>query len=751
MAEKRDVPQSIMPPTNPRLKLTRPLSEFKAGDHICAFYESAAECSAILTAFIRDGFERGDLCVCVLGGLPLGDAVRELQSAGIDTAAALVRGTLAFMSGAEYAGTSTAGSAAQLDAIAVRVRQLLASGGFRVARLAVDMSWALEVKFEPRQMIEYEALSGSRLFPLLPALMLCMYDRARIAPEVICAALRGHPIAMMGGRASANPYYQPPALATSAETDNARANWMIEQLRSASEQREELSRSEAGMRSLVEYVSDGVMALAPDGEILFERPPVDCQLGYQPQELIGRHVIELVHPDDAPATLAGFARLRDNPGVAQKLRLRIRRRDGSWIHVEASARMDGDDAAPWPIIFNWRDIGERLRVEQELADARDRALEASQIKSSFLAGMTHEIRTPLNVILGYTELIAEQVGGSDELGLAPSLDAIARAGKRLNATIQGVLDISRIESGALKLAPRRLILGPMIERQVRDFGMLANRKGLELSFINEEPGATAIFDEYCLTQALSNLLDNAIKFTDHGAITARLHRKTGGRLALEVADTGAGIDPAYLPQLFEPFTQESASHRHLSQGAGLGLALTRRYVEFNGAELSVTSVKGGGATFTIRFSHADGSASVAAEDDRGAHEAAAVHDGPRRCVMVIEDDPDTQAYMKAALGKRYEVAVAGSAAEVRREFEARRGHVDLLLMDLGLGGACDGLTLTRELRADVHWRMIPIIALTARATSEDQQQALAAGCDEYLAKPVERRRLLAVIDSLLPR
>ncbi len=240
--------------------------------------------------------------------------------------------------------------------------------------------------------------------------------------------------------------------------------------------------------------------------------------------------------------------------------------------------------------------------QRELSAARDAALEASRLKSAFVANMTHEIRTPLNVILGYADLMAERLAEvRDESGIEYG-EPIRRAGQRLLDTIGAVLDLSRIESGAFELKPATFALADLVERHVHDLSVLARKKGIELACQIDEPGARVIFDEHCLSNTIINLLQNAIKFTDRGGVSVRVFRDRAGVLSLEVSDTGRGIDAAYLPYLFEPFSQEGHDSQPAHEGAGLGLALVKRYVEFNRARIAVESVRNNGTTFTVSFS-----------------------------------------------------------------------------------------------------------------------------------------------------
>ena len=244
-----------------------------------------------------------------------------------------------------------------------------------------------------------------------------------------------------------------------------------------------------------------------------------------------------------------------------------------------------------------------LNHQRELCAARDAALEASRLKSAFVANMTHEIRTPLNVILGYADLMAERLAEiRDESGLEYG-EPIRRAGQRLLDTIGAVLDLSRIESGAFELKPATIRLADLVERHVQDLRVLARKKDIELACQIDERGAQVIFDEHCLSNTIINLLQNAIKFTDRGGVSVRVFRDSAGVLSLEVRDTGRGIDSAYLPHLFEPFSQEGNGSRPSLEGAGLGLALVKRYIDFNRARIAVESTRSVGTAFTVSFCH----------------------------------------------------------------------------------------------------------------------------------------------------
>ena len=392
-------------------------------------------------------------------------------------------------------------------------------------------------------------------------------------------------------------------------------------------------------------------------------------------------------------------------------------------------------------------------AQRELRHARDNALQASRVKSEFLANMSHEIRTPLNVVLGYTDVLADHIATYENQDAKDHIEAIRRAGKRLYGTIQGILDFSKIEAQAFELRPQPVKLGALLERHIEEIRILAERKGIRLRCIVDEPYAIVLFDEYCISGALTNLLQNAIKFTEEGSVTARLYRTTGDRvLRIGIEDTGIGIEPAYLTRIFEPFSQEQVGYTRPFEGNGLGLALTRSYLQLNGGDISVVSRKGHGSTFTISFSPQSELSPVSHAPLQGAstNGHAARAESRRPCVLVVEDDADNQALMKTLLKAHYEVRVASSADEARRELAAANGYpVELILMDFSLRGEEDGPSLTRKLRMDQRYKETPVVALTAHASVEDRKVALAIGFDAFLVKPVDRDELFRTIDLLV--
>ena len=376
--------------------------------------------------------------------------------------------------------------------------------------------------------------------------------------------------------------------------------------------------------------------------------------------------------------------------------------------------------------------------------------------SEFLARGAYAIRSPINIILGYSELIAQRLSALGDDSQRPYLESIRRSGKQILEAIRRILDYSSIEEGTLRLDPERIDLCGLVEKLAQDYKVLAAAKGLRLICEMREPSARVRCDSYCLTNAVSNLLDNAIKFTHKGGAVVKLCRDEQERLCIEVRDTGTGFDSQEMVRALEGSRDGGDQPPH----SGLGLILTRKYLDLIGALLVMSSSPGKGSVFTVIFpasvevpwEPADAESKAPSTPMPIPLKASRDEDAPRaarQTIVVVEDQPDQALFIRALLQGKYALVFAANAVEAVAGLEELGERVGLVLMDVLLAGGEDGLSLTRRLRADRRWKDLPIVVTTAHAFEEDHERALAAGCTAYLAKPIDAAELMTTIGRLI--
>jgi len=501
---------------------------------------------------------------------------------------------------------------------------------------------------------------------------------------------------------------------------------------------EETSRILTEQAALLDLAQDAIVVRDMQSRIVFWSRGAEVMYGWPSKEALGRNTSELLATEfsepteDIEATL-----LRQGQWQGEAIH---HKRDGTRMIIASRWALQRDaDGGPVRVLTINSDI-------TDLRQALIQAEESDRLKTAFLANMSHEVRTPLNIILGYNSLIAERLAELHDETLTSSLDAVSVGSKRLLQTIQGIIDLSRFETGTFEVRPRPVNLIALVEESVLRFRKPAEQKRLSLACKVDLPDAEVEVDPYCLEQSFHHLLDNAIKFTEQGGVTVRLHRNPTGAVSLTVEDSGVGIDPSYLASVFKPFSQEQVGYTRRFEGPGIGLTLVRRYIEANHAELSFRSEKNKGSTFEIRFAaaaeHRDGPRlPVAAAFPADAPAAEAVK---KPLLLVVEDDALSLRYVATILKSQFDVLGVDTGAEARCQLVSHP-EISVILMDLSLKGDEDGLTLTRWLREQEPWKRVPIIATTAYALAEDQRNVMAAGCTTFLAKPFSRRELLAAI------
>ena len=380
-----------------------------------------------------------------------------------------------------------------------------------------------------------------------------------------------------------------------------------------------------------------------------------------------------------------------------------------------------------------------LRMKRE----KDKALEASQAKSTFLANMSHELRTPLNAIIGYSEMLEEE---SEEMGTqasVPDLQKIKSAGKHLLELINSVLDLSKIESGKMDLYLETFSVCSLAEDVISTVRPMAEKNGnLLLKTCPLDIGSMHA-DLTKIRQSLLNLLSNACKFTTNGTVSLVIQRELTGNVnwvRFEVKDTGVGLTEEQAHRLFEPFTQADSSTTRKFGGTGLGLAITHRFADMMGGKIALVSKPGQGSTFTLTLPATPVQRQQSLAGNESGKESLGAAKKETGMVLVIDDDRAVHDLLRHAIGKQgFRVEGALSGEEGLRM--ARRLHPDVITLDVMMPGM-DGWTVLSSLKSDTDLAKIPVIMLTI---VDEKNRGYSLGAADYLTKPIERERLTAVL------
>jgi PAS domain S-box-containing protein len=525
------------------------------------------------------------------------------------------------------------------------------------------------------------------------------------------------------------------------------------------------------LEQIIQEAPDGILVTSQSGLIEHANRYVAELFGYAQDELIGRNVSLLIprpEQDRHDAHIAQLSHVNQSRILGIRREVRGQHRDGRVFHIDLRIMpLHGSERLRYVGLVS--DITERKRLDVErqlyeeqlerqnakLLRLQSLAESASRAKSEFLANISHEIRTPLTAILGFSELLAET-------GLSPqerweNFQIIRRNGRHLLQLINDVLDLSKIEAGQMRVDIAPCELRPLIEDLQSTFLPLARERGLDFVVQRIEPLPDSIpTDAHRLRQILCNLLSNALKFTPRGRITLTVECSSSPqdatrRLRLQVIDSGVGIAPDVLSRLFIPFTQADSSTTRTSGGTGLGLCISRKFARKLGGDITVTSQLGQGSVFTVEID-----AGPLHEWNRPQQRSAAAVGAPADWppllgrALLAEDASEIRRLVVWQLGTfGLEVtAVEHGAAAVQTALASREAGTpfDVILMDMQMP-VQDGYQATAALR-ESGWDG-PIIALTAHALASDREQCLAAGCSDFVSKPIDSGTLYDAVQQSL--
>jgi PAS domain S-box-containing protein len=513
------------------------------------------------------------------------------------------------------------------------------------------------------------------------------------------------------------------------------------------EAEEALRRSEERFRALIENASDLITILEPDGSIRYQSPAVTPLFGYSQEELLGRNAFQFVHPDDVAPTLERMAAVAATPGEAQRTEFRWLHRNGEWRVVEAVGRTLLPDSAEAGLVVTSRDVTERRQAEAALQRAKEEAEQANRAKSEFLSRMSHELRTPMNSILGFAQVLARRGLPDDQ---QRALEHILKAGRHLLNLINEVLDIARIEANRQPLSLEAVGVDTVVEEALGLIRPLAAQRGCTLDPGFAGCGRHVQADRQRLAQVLLNLLSNAVKYNRPGGSVHLACRvaEGGEHLRVEVRDTGPGIPPDRMGELFVPFARLGADRTEV-EGTGLGLALSQRLTEAMGGRLLVESRVGEGSTFSVELRVVDSPVERLRRTRPGGGAAGPQLPASQEAVVLyIEDNLANLTLLETVFADRPEITLV-PALQGRLGLELAVEHVpDVILLDLHLPDI-PGDEVLRRLRADPRTRDVPVVVISADAMPNRVQRLLAEGAFGYLTKPIDIDLFLETVERAL--
>ncbi len=532
-------------------------------------------------------------------------------------------------------------------------------------------------------------------------------------------------------------------------------------IREQKEAENKLRNSEAQFRSVWEYSSDGMRLSDENGTVLNVNHAFCTMMDVKPEEIIGMPLSAVYTPSLRDNVLTKVKQRFSAEDIEAHMERNLVLRSGRTISVEVSNSIITRENGQSVLLSIFRDVTERQKAELkikeqmkvievqniELAKAHDKAMEATKAKSAFLASMSHELRTPLNAIIGYSEMLIEEINDDGETRYRDDLEKIRLAGKNLLGLINEVLDLSKIEAGRMELYLERFDLKMLINEAAATVQPLMTKNGNTFVLNIGEEISTVRLDMTKVRQILFNLISNASKFTQNGTITLsagvlRSSDHSSTNIFLKVSDTGIGITEEQKTKLFKEFSQADSSTTRRYGGTGLGLAITKHFCDMMHGSIEVESMPNKGTVFTVILPHTiedSKEESVVKKTVAGKNEKI-VPEGT--AVLVVDDDPTVRDLLQRFLTKEgYFVECASSGDEGLSR--AREIFPMAIILDVMMPHK-DGWAVLQEIKNDPALKSIPVVMYTM---VDERNFGLAIGATEYLIKPVNKEKILQVLEK----
>ncbi len=522
---------------------------------------------------------------------------------------------------------------------------------------------------------------------------------------------------------------------------------------------EELKESEEKFRNLAILTPFAIMIYQND-KWVYTNPAGETISGYSAEELYEMHFWDFVAPEYLLLVKERGLKRQAGETVPKKYEFKIIAKDGTekWVYLNGSViNYHGKLAGLIAIV----DITNLKQIEQDLIIAKEKAEEMSRLKSSFLANMSHELRTPLSGILGFSEILQDDLADSAQ---KEYVGFIRKSGKRLLGTLDLILNFAKLEAEKQDIVFSDVTLENLIHETVQTFSASAKAKNIYLKSIILTDSITTKSDEKFIRHILDNLVNNAIKFTDEGGVTIELS-KENNEILIKVKDTGIGIAIDKREIIFEEFRQESEGLGRNFEGTGLGLSITKRFVELMKGTIEVESEVNAGSTFIVKFIceeapetiNEEASETITAKTKKEEPDIDVCitksSDSPlfpeqvKYSILIVEDDEVITKLTAKILKKYYNVESALNGLEAIGK--AKKKVHDIILMDINLSKGMNGIETLRKIRKLPGYEKTPAVALTAYVMPGDMEEFLAGGCTHYLDKPFTKNQLLKLISDII--
>ncbi len=596
-----------------------------------------------------------------------------------------------------------------------------------------------------------DAAVGSSIWTAMPQLreplearLRAVVDGGRAVPNMeVSAASNARPDQMREFEISFYPLASTAGQGRRGAAPTEGAGMVVTDVTTRNRVERRLRDSEARFRTLVEAGASIIWTATPAGTLEPPQPGWSAFTGQPVQALQGEGWLEAVHPEDRAATVAVWRRALDTRATFA-VEHRLLRADGEWRDMAVRAVPILDDQGgvrEW--VGTHVDITERTRAEAALEAAKEAAEAANRAKSQFLANMSHELRTPLSAVIGYSEMLEEEMEDTGQTHLLTDLGKIKSNARHLLSLINDVLDLSKIEANRMTTFGEDFAVAALMHEVASTVeGLVRTKRNTLVLDLGDEVALGSMHTDLVkLRQCLFNLLSNAAKFTEDGEVTLHVRRVAGaggGQLAFRVADTGIGMTPEQLSRLFERFSQADESTTRQFGGTGLGLAITRAFCRLLGGDVTVQSEHGQGTSFTMTLP-----AILPAQPGAGPGPAAEAPDEPGRLVLVVDDDPAQRDLLGRFLEREgFTVRVAADGHAGLELARTLRPHV--ILLDVMMP-QMDGWAVLGRLKADPDPELAAIPVVMCTFVNE---RALGAslGAADYLVKPVEWGQLRSVME-----